>query len=253
MFNGCRKVAALAVIAAGFFGARQASAADVTVGLETLLSGGSNEGGVTVGDKKFSGFTFSSSASGGATALRPEDVDVIIMSEGNRHDLTFMFDSDMTASNGQRADLVIGYRLDALGGGLVRRVDAMFDGGPFGAGDGRSAATVIETVSTVDGSDLVAGGPVQSTELLTLFNDGEAGLPDTQEAALDIIPARSLLFTKDILVSSRPNSAMVGISVVQNGVEQTNPIPLPAAFWAAIPVFGAVVGRKKLAKLALGR
>jgi hypothetical protein len=112
---------------------------------------------------------------------------------------------------------------------------------------------MIETVSTVDGSDLVAGGPVQSTELLSLFNDGEAGLPDTQEAALDIIPTRSLLFIKDILVSSRPNSAMVGISVVQQGVEQTTAIPLPAAFWAAMPIFGAVVGRKKLARLALGR
>ena len=32
--------------------------------------------------------------------------------------------------------------------------------------------------------------------------------------------------------------------------QTTTAIPLPAAFWAAIPVFGAVVGRKKLAKLA---
>ena len=246
MFKGCKKLAAVAVLAAGFtaLGARQAAAAEVTVGLDTLLPGGSNASGLTVGDKLYSGFTFSSS---GSTVLNPADVDVMIMSEGNRHDLAFMF--DLMAANGQRSDLVIGYRLDAIGADLIRRVDAMFDGGPMGAGDGRSAASMIETVSTVDGSDLVAGGPVQSTELLSLFNDGDAGLPDTQEAALDIIPTRSLLFVKDILVSSRPNAGMVGISVVQNGVEQTV-IPLPAAFWAAIPILGAVIGRKKLAKLA---
>ena len=247
MFKGCKKLAAVAVLAAGFtvLGARQAAAADVTVGLDTLLPGGSNASGVTVGDKLYSGFTFSSS---GSTVLDAADVEVMITSEGNRHDLAFMF-PDLTASNGQRSDVVIGYRLDVLGVDLIRRVDAMFDGGPFGAGDGRSAASVIETVSTVDGSDLVAGGPVQGTELITLFNDGDAGLPDRQDAALDIIPTRSLLFVKDILVSSRPNAGLVGLSVVQNGVEQTV-IPLPAAFWAALPIRGAVIGRKKLARLA---
>ena len=246
MFKRIKQLAAAAFLAAGVFGASSASAAEVTVGLDTLLPGGSNASGITVGDKLYSGFTFSSS---GSTTLNPADVEVMIVSEGNRHDLAFMF-PDLTASNGQRSDLVIGYRLDAIGSGLIRRIDGMFDGGPFGAGDGRSAASMIETVSTVDGSDLVAGGPVQGTEILNLFNDGEAGLPDTQEFALDIIPQKALLFVKDILVSSRPNAGLVGVSVVQQGVEQTTVIPLPAAFWAAIPIFGAVVGRKKLAKLA---
>jgi hypothetical protein len=244
MFKVCKKLAAVAVLAAGFMGARQASAAEVTVGLDTLLPGGSNATGLVVGDKMYSGFTFSSS---GSTVLNAADVDVNIMSSGNRHDLSFMF--NLTAANGQRSDLVIGYRLDALGSGRIKRVDAMWDGGPFGEGDGRSAASMIETVSTVDGSDLVAGGPIQSTEILNLFNDGMTGLPDTDDVVLDIIPAKSLLFVKDILVSSRPNAGMVGVSVVQQGVEQTA-IPLPAAFWAAMPIFGAVVGRKKLAKLA---
>ncbi len=243
MFKGCKKLAAVAVLAAGFMSAKQASAADVAVGLDTLLAGGSNATGLIVGDKKFSEFTFSSS---GSTVLRPQDVDVMIMSDGNRHDLTFLF--DLNAANGQRSDLVISYRLDALGAGMIRKVDAMFDGGPFGDGDGRSAASMVETVTRLDGNDLVAGGPIQATEILGLFNDGAFGLPDTQYASLDIIPSRSLLFVKDILVSSRPNAAMVGISVVQQGAEQTA-IPLPAAFWAAMPIFGAVIGRKKLARL----
>ena len=244
MFKACKKVAAVAVLAAGFVGAGRASAAEVTVSLDTLLAGGSNASGLVVGDKKYSGFTLSST---GSTVLNASEIDVMIASEGNRHDLFFMF--DLTASNGQRSDLVIGYRLDAIGSGMIKRVDGMWDGGPFGAGDGRSAVSMVETVSTVDGSDLVAGGPVQATELLSLFNDGDGGLADTNDFGLDIIPARSLLFVKDILVSSRPNAGMVGVSVVQQGVEQTA-IPLPAAFWAAIPVFGALIGRKKLAKLA---
>lgn len=246
MFKGIKTLAAAAVLAAGVLGAKQAAAAEVTVGLDTLLPGGSNAAGITVGDKMYSGFTFSSS---GSTVLNAADVEVMIMSEGNRHDLAFMF-PDLTAANGQRSDLVIGYRLDALGSGRIKRIDGMFDGGPFGAGDGRSAASMIETVSTVDGSDLIAGGPVQSTEIFNLFNDGDAGLPDTQDFGQDIIPAKSLLFVKDILVSSRPNAGMVGVSVVQQGVEQTTAIPLPAAFWAAMPIFGAIAGRKKLAKLA---
>src|SRR5688500_16138237 len=113
MFKASKKLAAVAILAAGFsvLGARQASAAEVTVGLDTLLPGGSNAGGVVVGDKKYSGFSFSSS---GSTVLNAADVEVMIMSEGSRHDLAFMF-PELTASNGQRSDLVIGYRLDALG------------------------------------------------------------------------------------------------------------------------------------------
>jgi hypothetical protein len=38
------------------------------------------------------------------------------------------------------------------------------------------------------------------------------------------------------------------VSVIQQGVDQAV-IPLPAAFWAAIPVFGAIMGRRKLAGL----
>ena len=248
MFKGFKKVAAVAVLAAGFVGARQASAAEVTVGLDTLLAGGSNASGITVGDKMYSGFTFSSS---GDTALNASDVDVMISSDGNRHDLFFMF--DLSANPGQRSDLVLGYDLNVLGSNKIRHVDTMFDGSPMGAGNGRGAVTMIETVSTLDGSDLAPGGAVQSTELLTLFNDGdEVGLDDTLEAALDINPTGGLRFLKDIIVSSRPNGPTMNLSVVQQGSEQTV-IPLPAAFWAAIPVFGAVVGRRKLARLMPSR
>ena len=246
--KGCRKLAAAAVVAAaGFAGASGASAAEVTVGLETLMPGGANEGGITVTDKRYSNFQFSSS---GTSVLRPQDVEVMIVTFENRHDLLFLF--DLTASDGERSDLVLGYDLTALGPDTITSVDAGVDGGPFGPGDGRAAASMVETVTTHDGSDLVAGGPVRDTEIIALYGDGdEVGLPDTLEAVLAINPTRGLRFTKDIVVSARPGStSLVGVSVIGQGVEQTTTvIPLPAAFWAAIPVFGALVGRKKLAGL----
>jgi len=250
IFKSGKKLAAAALLAAAAFaGAGKASAADVSVGLDTLMPGGSNAGGITVGDKRYSNFQFSSS---GSTVLHPEDVDVMIMSSGNRHDLFFMF--GLSASGGQRSDLVLGYDLTVIGPNTIRRVDTMFDGSPLGPGNGgRGAVSMIETVTTLDGNDLVPGGPVQDTEILNLFNDGEdAGLPDFLEAALNVNATRSLRFTKDIILSSRPNGPTMDLSVVQQGVEQSA-IPLPAAFWAAMPVFGAVVGRKKLGRLLPSR
>jgi hypothetical protein len=245
IFKRYGKLAAAAVVtAATFAGAGTASAQDVNVGLDTLLEGGANQGGITVGDKLYSNFVFSTSPS---TNLRPEDVDVMIMSGGNRHDLFFMF--DLSASPGQTRDLVLGYDVTVTGSSSIRRVDAMFDGSPLGQGNGRGVVAMVESVTALDGSDLVAGGPVQDTEIFSLFNDGEeVGLPDTLEAGLDINPSRSLRFLKDIVVSSRSDGPTMSLSIVQQGVEQTA-IPLPAAFWAAMPVFGAVVGRKKLRRL----
>jgi hypothetical protein len=246
--SGKKLAAAALLAAAAFAGAGKASAADVSVGLETLMPGGSNAGGITVGDKRYSNFQFSSS---GSTVLHPEDVEVMIMSSGNRHDLFFMF--GLSASGGQRSDLVLGYDLTVIGPNTIRRVDTMFDGSPLGPASGRGAVSMVETVTMLDGNDLAPGGPVQDTEILNLFNDGdEGGLPDFLEAGLNVNATRSLRFTKDIIVSSRANGPTMDLSVVQQGVEQSA-IPLPAAFWAAMPVFGAVVGRKKLRRLLPSR
>ena len=256
MFQGGKKLAAVAVLAAGFatFASPRAYA-DVTVGLDTLVDDLSTPEvdealtrGVTVGDKRYSNFQFRSS---GSTVLTPDAVEVMVMESGNRHDLFFMF--DLEADPGERSDLVLGYDLTVLGSNSIRRIDAMFDGSPMGPGNGRGAVTMIETVSTLDGSDLLPGGAAQSTELFSLFNDGDdVGLPDTLEVGAAINPSRGLRFLKDIIVSSRPNGPTMSLSIVQQGTEQTV-IPLPAAFWAAIPVFGALVGRRKLAKVMPSR
>jgi hypothetical protein len=245
MFKRYGKLAAAAVVTAATFAGPGKASADINVGLDTLLG---NEEGVVVGDKRYSNFVFSASPN---SNLRPEDVDVMIMSGGNRHDLLFLF--DLSASAGQTKDLVLGYDVNVIGPNTIHRVDAMFDGSPFGQGNGLGVVAMTEAVTMLDGDDLVPGGVHQDTEIFSLFNDGEGvGLPDTLENGLDINPSRSLRFLKDIVLSSRIGGPNVDLSIVQQGVEQSA-IPLPAAFWAAMPVFGAVVGRKKLRRLLPSR
>lgn len=247
LVNGFRKLAAVAVVAAaGFAGASSAAAAEVTVGLDSLLEGGSNSNGIVVGDKRYSNFQFRTND---PTVLTPAQVEVMIIGESSRHELLFLF-PDVMAMNGERFDLVFGYDLHVLNpNNRIVRVDAVFDGGPYGPGDRLSAVSMVETVSSLDGSDVAPGGPDQDTEIITLYNDGDEGLfEDTLETALTVNATRGLRFTKDVLISTRPGGGLVGVSVIQQGVDQAV-IPLPAAFWAAIPVFGAIMGRKKLAGL----
>ena len=254
MFKRFKQVAAVAavVVAAGLAPARPASAgvAPVTITLDALLEGGQNQNGITVGDKLYSNFSFSPS---GQVTLAADQIEVIFAEEGNSQFLAFLM--DLSASGLGRSDVVIEYDVTVLD--PARRIESvglLFDGVPFGD-DGRAAASVTETVSTLDGSDLVPGGPVQSAEIITVFNDGEGegSLEDNFERTLAINPTRGLHFIKDILVTSREGSDGAGITVVENSVTQNGTgtvIPLPAAFWASIPVFGALVAGKKVRKLA---
>jgi hypothetical protein len=251
MFKRFKKLAAVAAVAvaACLGSARSASAGVVpsTIGLDTLLDGGSNANGFTLGDKHYSNFNFSSS---GDLMLDAADIDVIFAEEANQQFVAFLM--DLTALPGETSDVVIGYDVTVLDPSRhIRSVGLMFDGGPLDEGNGRSAASVIETVSTLDGSDLVAGGEFDDTAIITVFNNGEGDpLADNFETSLAINPARALRFSKDILVSSRLGDAVVGISVVENSVTQNGTvIPLPAAVWAAMPVFGAVVGGKRIRRL----
>jgi hypothetical protein len=83
--------------------------------------------------------------------------------------------------------------------------------------------------------------------MITVFNDGDGFLPDNEEATMAINPARALHFSKDIIISARTNTEGAGVSVLENSVTQ-NPtaVPLPAAFWAAMPILGGIAARRKL-------
>lgn len=248
MFKRFKKLAAMAAVAvAACVGSAQTASAGVvpsTIPLDTLID---NPNGFTLGDKHYSNFNFSAS---GDLVLDAADIDVIFAEEDNQQFVAFLM--DLTALPGERSDVVIGYDVTVLDPARhIQSVGLMFDGGPLDDPNPRSAATVIETVSTLDGSDLVAGGDFDDTAIISVFNNGDGDpLADNFETSLAINPARALRFTKDILVSSRLDGAAVGISVVENSVTQNGTvIPLPAAAWAAMPVFAAVVGGKRIRRL----
>ena len=170
--------------------------------------------------------------------------------ENNKQFLAFLLNVDVGAA--QHADLVIGYDVTVLDPARhIKSVGLVFEGGPNGNPSGRASASVTETVYTLDGSDLVAGGEVRDSEMITVFNDGDGFLPDNTDATMAINPARGLRFTKDIIISARANTEGAGVSVVENSVTQNGTaIPLPAAFWAAMPIFGGIAAHRKLRRLA---
>ena len=206
-----------------------AKAATVQYSLADLLPGGQQGNGITLGYKRYSGFTFSST---GSTPLTPRDVNVRVTSTDTNpaiagddtYSLQFTFGLD--AFPGERTDLVLCYRVDVLDPNMViNQVGLRFNGSVPSQGPGNAAASVIETVQTTDGSDVAPGAPIDDTMVLDVFNDGPGRLSDDNSDFVTVNPARSLLFCKDILVSSRPDGGYAAISVVDNIVVQ---IPEPA-------------------------
>ena len=247
----CKLVAVAALALAAVVATRTASAAiaPITVGLDSVLPGGANADGITFGDKRYSNFTFSSS---GDVVLDAVDVDLRFTETGNTQSLAFLLDLNVAPS--QRADLVLGYDVTVLDPARnIRNVRLSFDGKPTGAGNGRSAASVTETVSTLDGS-AVAPGSAGDTAQLTVFNDGDGPLADNDQAALAVNPATALRFTKDLIVSSRADGTGADVSMVENSVTQNagpTVIPLPAAVWAALPfpaAWAAATGLRRLVR-----
>ena len=247
MLQRLKKTAAVAaLVLAGLGGARSASAgvAPLTFGLDTLLEGGANANGVTVGDKHYSNFNFSSPGEGGLDA---SDVDVQFEIVGNKHVMKFLL--DMGVSNG-RLDAVIGYDLNVNDPArFIQNVGLKMTGGPAATGGpGFAIASVTERIWTLSGDDLAVGGGDDMGEgQITVFNDGPGGLSDNLESNLAVNNPKGLRFEKDILVSAFGANAGSRISVVENSVTQNGTaIPLPAAFWAAMPILGGMVAGKKL-------
>ena len=229
-----------------------ASAATVQYSLADLLpvsegGTGTNAGGFTIGDKRYTGFSFSST---GPAPLTPRDVNVRVTSSDTNagvpgddtYSLQFTFGLD--AFPGERNDVVIGYRVDVTDPAMfINRVGLRFNGSVPSQGPGDAAATVIETVRSTDGSDVAPGAPVSDTAVIDVFNDGPGRLADDNSDSIAVNPTRSLLFFKDILVSSRPDGGYAAISVVDNIVNQ---IPEPTFVgFAAFAAGGLLLRRRR--------
>ena len=192
--------------------------------LDTLIGSGTNAGGITLGDKRYFDFRFSST---GDAPLDANEVDVALTStaDQNQYQLRFAFARDPLDSNaGQTTDVVIGYRIEVLGQQFIDRVGLAFDASVAGTSGG-DAASVIETIRTA-APELSPSFPGQSQVEISVFNDGTGGLPDNGEFSLVVHPTRTLEFEKDILVSSRPGGGRVVINTVDNVVNQ---VPEPGA------------------------
>ena len=196
--------------------------------------------GITIGDKRYSGFQHNST---GSAPVDPEDVTVRVSNEGDpqRYTLQFTFAED--AFPGERTDLVIAYDLDVLSSDFINRVGLRFNGSvPAQGTNPNTSASVIETVRTRDGSDIQPGAPITDTLVLDVFNDGPGNLEDSNSEFQTINLTRRLHFEKDIIVSSRPDGGYAAISIVDNVVDQ---VPEPAAFAMVSLVGGAMLLRRR--------
>ena len=233
-------LSAALICAALLAAAGRAGAQTVTTTLDEFLPGGDHAGGLTVGDKRYSNFTFSSTGDAPVTA---DMVDVSLIATETQHQIRFTFVRDtLEAPAGQTTDVVICYQIDVLANQLINGVELRFDGSVTGGTGGFAAASVIETVSTTDGSDLVPGAPVSNEAILTVFSDGAGEGTDVSMSRLDVVPTRSLLFCKDILVSSRPGGGRVVISTVDNLVTQ---IPEPGTMALFTAAGGLLLARRR--------
>ncbi|HZN66678.1 MAG TPA: PEP-CTERM sorting domain-containing protein [Tepidisphaeraceae bacterium] len=229
-----------------------ANAAVIQTTLDQLLPGGNQSGGIVIGDKRYSAFTYSSS---GQAPVAARDVNVRISNEGTNNvgnqQYTIQFTFGLDAFPGERNDLVICYQLDVLSNDFIDEVGLRFNGSVPSQGPGNAAASVIETVSTIDPDGAgprtappVAPGSNDSTMVLDVFNDGPGRLPNDNDEFQDVNLTRSLLFCKDILVSSQPTGGYAAISIVDNVVNQ---VPEPGMISLALIGGSALLLRRRKA------
>lgn len=218
-----------------------ANAASINTTLDRLVLGGSDAGGITIGDKRYSGFTFDST---GDAPVAPNAVGVSLVSsdDDNRYQIRFSFIQDpLDANAGQATDVVIGYRIDVLGPQLINRVGLAFDGSAAG-GSGDAAASVVETIrSTIAGVEVSPAFPGLDDIEISVLNINSGTLPDSNNFTLAVNPTQSLEFVKDINVSSRAGGGRVVINTVDNFVDQ---VPEPGSV-ALLAAAGTLLMRRR--------
>jgi hypothetical protein len=217
------------------------NAAVMQTTLDRLLPGGNESVGIVIGDKRYSNFTYSST---GSAPVRAQDINVRVSNDVDPQKYNLEFTFGMDAFPGERTDLVIAYDLDVLGRDFINRAGLKFNGSVPSQGLGDAAASVVETISSRDGSDVAEGAPIRDTEVLDVFNDGPGRLEDSNSDFLRLNLTRSLHFVKDIIVSSRPTGGYAAISVVTNTVDQ---VPEPAVISLVAFAGGALLLRRRRA------
>jgi len=224
-----------------------ARAATVTYSLADLLQGGNQSGGFTIGDKRYTNFTFSST---GPAPLTSREVNVRVTSTDSNtavpgdDQYTIQFTFGLDAFPGERNDLVVGYQVDVLNPGMfINRVGLRFNGSVPSQGPGNAAASVAESITSGDLRSPVVPGSPNPTAVLDVFNDGPGRLPDDNSDFIAVNPTRSLIFTKDIIVSSQATTGgYAAVSVVDNIVDQ---VPEPGVLGIVVFAGAGLVLRRR--------
>jgi hypothetical protein len=207
--------------------------------LDTLVPGGANSNGLQVGSRRYSDFAFRND---GAFNLTPADMSVRISNDaslpgGPPSTIQFSFGAD--ASAGQSGSVSIDYRVDDLSANYLNRAGVRFGFiPPEGVGPG--SASVTQTLSTLDGSDLALGQPVSDTETLSIFNDGPGRLTDSNSAFLSLNLTRSLRLSNEITLSAR-ETGRLDVSLVNNFSD----VPEPTIAALFLPTALALLVRRR--------
>ena len=202
------------------------------VPLSSLLDGQA----LTLGDKRFSNFTFSST---GDDPVSASNVDVdLTTNDNNRYNLRFSFSREALAAPAERTtDVVVCYQVDVIGNQRMNGVGLVFDSTIGQGSPGLASASVTESISAIS-----QGG--EDIGQLTVRNDGPGGLGDTISSNLAVNPpAATLYFCKDIIVSSRAGGGLVTISTVDNIITQV-PEPTSAAL-LGVAAIGLLARRRR--------
>jgi hypothetical protein len=227
-----------------------ASAAYTQVDLADLLPGAQNSGGFVIGDKRYSNFTFASTGPRPIPTPLQHKMVMVDVTTADKNpaipgddNYTLRFTFGIDAMNfGERNDLVLCYQVDVIDpNNFINQVGLSFT--PIVRGSG-AVASVAETVQTVDGSDLEPGLPFSPIASLSVVTDpdGSGPLRDDLKDFISVNPTRSLMFCKDIMVSTTPNGGYAAISIVDNIVDQ---IPEPSVLGLAAFACGGLLFRRR--------
>ncbi len=221
-----------------------ARAATLQTTLDTLLPGGSNAGGLAWSGAHISDFTFESA---GPVVVSPADVLVRLTVEprlfgldmqGTAH-VQISYEPPLPDAAGPTSTVVISYRCDPIDhSSAVDRAGLRFNANVPAYGVGNAATDVTQTLTALDGSDLVPGDPFRPTEVLHLYNDGPGRLGDDNAEFLSLALITSLRVRTEIALTpfagTDEHSAVSLVNVFDLVPEPSSAGLLPCALLATL-------------------
>jgi hypothetical protein len=212
-------LAAFTLMAVSAFGA----SCPATATVQDYIDFGSS--GCSIGDKTFSSFTFSGSASGTSTPLIASNVSVVPITNGGASgdEIGLGFNSLWVANSNSFSDTVIQFTVTVIGGGpqLISDASIVQSSGGF---TGTGAATVSEGIC----------GPVPCLTEVSAYTVNTQGTTKLSDHVV-FTPTGTIRAVKDIGVAGGTNGTAT-LSYVEDTFSQTS-VPEPAS----IVLLGSVI------------